>query len=58
VTPGLPIPKEYVTENLPLLEAGIVNLRAHIINLKKFGVKVIVGINKFHTVSESIASLS
>lgn len=57
VTPGVPIPKEYVTENLPLLEAGIVNLRAHIINLKKFGVKVIVGINKFHTDTEAEIAL-
>lgn len=56
VTPGASLPKAYITENLELLEAGIVNLRAHILNLKKFGVKVIVAINKFHTVIGGLIS--
>jgi len=41
------------TENLDALEAGIVNLDAHIENLKKFGVPVIVAINHFDTDSEA-----
>jgi formyltetrahydrofolate synthetase len=39
-----------VEENLELLAGGLVNLTAHIDNLKKFGVKVVVAINKFATV--------
>jgi formate--tetrahydrofolate ligase len=31
------------------LENGIVNLEAHIENLKKFGVPVVVAVNRFHT---------
>lgn len=34
-------------ENLVALEAGFANLKAHIINLKKFGVTPIVAINRF-----------
>jgi len=36
-------------ENLSALKAGIVNLKTHIENLKKFGVPVIVAINRFGT---------
>lgn len=36
-------------ENLDALEKGIVNLRAHIENLRKFGVPVVVAVNRFHT---------
>ncbi|MFC4346326.1 formate--tetrahydrofolate ligase [Kordiimonas lipolytica] len=35
------------TENLDALEKGCVNLERHIRNLKRFGVKVVVGINRF-----------
>ncbi len=42
------IPKENLTEeNLDALKAGSVNLGAHIENLKKFGVPVVVAINHF-----------
>ena len=42
------VPKtELTTENIPALEKGIVNLGAHIDNLKKFGVPVVVAINHF-----------
>ncbi|MGC8782413.1 MAG: formate--tetrahydrofolate ligase, partial [Anaerolineae bacterium] len=34
-------------ENLPLLEKGICNLEAHIENVKRFGVPVVVAINQF-----------
>lgn len=36
------------TENLDALKAGCVNLGAHIDNLKKFGVPVVVAINHFY----------
>eukprot|EP01127_Copromyxa_protea_P004335 TRINITY_DN14204_c0_g1_i1.p1 TRINITY_DN14204_c0_g1~~TRINITY_DN14204_c0_g1_i1.p1 ORF type:complete len:634 (-),score=163.84 TRINITY_DN14204_c0_g1_i1:61-1962(-) len=49
VISGRPLPKPYVEEHLGFLEAGIVNLSAHISNLRKFGVKVVVAINKFAT---------
>jgi formate--tetrahydrofolate ligase len=34
-------------ENLPALEAGLSNLARHIANLRKFGVPVVVAINRF-----------
>ena len=43
-------------ENLDALKAGIVNLEKHIENLQKFGVPVVVTLNKF--VSDSEAELS
>ncbi len=36
-------------ENLSALQAGIVNLGAHIDNMKKYGVPVVVAINRFDT---------
>jgi len=44
------IPKtELAAENLEALEAGIVNLEKHIENLQKYGVPVIVTLNRFMT---------
>lgn len=44
------IPKaELSTENLHALERGIVNLGKHIENMRKFGVPVVVAINRFGT---------
>ena len=40
-------------ENLEALKVGIANLDSHIKNMKKFGVPVVVAINKFDTDSES-----
>ncbi len=40
-------------ENMDALEKGIVNLGVHIDNMRKFGVPVLVAINKFHTDSEN-----
>ncbi len=37
------------TENVEALQKGIVNLQAHIENLRKFGVPVVVAMNRFHT---------
>lgn len=44
------VPKaDLATENVPALEKGIVNLKAHVENMHKFGVPVVVAINRFHT---------
>ncbi len=43
------VPKtELIAENMEALEKGSVNLGAHIDNLKKFGVPVVVAINHFY----------
>ena len=44
------VPKtELTNENLDALKKGIVNLGAHIENMKKYGVNVVVAINRFLT---------
>ncbi len=44
------VPKaELSTENVEALEKGIVNLKAHVENMHKFGVPVVVAINRFGT---------
>ena len=40
---------ELSDENLDALKAGAVNLEAHIDNLRKYGLPVVVAINRFHT---------
>ena len=47
VVAGKPLDFAYTTENLPLLEKGIVNLVAHIENAKRYGVPVVVAVNMF-----------
>ena len=47
VTPGKPLPPEYVQENLELLEKGVCNLVRNIEIAKMFGVPVVVAINRF-----------
>ncbi len=48
------IPKtELTAENVEALQKGIVNLKTHIENMRKFGVPVVVAINRFHTDSEA-----
>ena len=49
VKPGLPLDEVYTKENLGLLEAGCVNLIAHIESVKKAGVRPVVCINSFYT---------
>ena len=44
---------ELTAENVPALEKGIVNLRTHIENMKKFGVPVVVAINRFASDTEA-----
>ncbi|KAL5523161.1 ADE3_1 [Sanghuangporus sanghuang] len=47
VTPGKPLHETYTTENLEILHGGCKNLARHIVNSKKFGIKVVIAINKF-----------
>ena len=48
------VPKaELTTENLDALKKGIVNLKAHIENMHKYGVPVVVAINHFYTDTEA-----
>lgn len=49
VVPGRPLNKAYTDENLDLLAAGAGNLQAHIRNAKRFGIPVVVAVNKFPT---------
>lgn len=47
VVAGRPLDPAYTEENLELLEAGCSNLRVHVRNAVRFGVPVIVAINRF-----------
>lgn len=57
VTPGAPLKPEYTQENLPLLKNGLPNLIKHISNGVKFGVPVVVGINKHTTDTDAELNL-
>jgi formyltetrahydrofolate synthetase len=47
VVAGKPLDPAYTEENIPLLEAGLMNLTQHIENARKFGVPVVVAVNRF-----------
>jgi formyltetrahydrofolate synthetase len=47
VVAGKPLDKAYLEENLELLEKGLSNLTQHVENARKFGVPVVVAVNKF-----------
>jgi methylenetetrahydrofolate dehydrogenase (NADP+)/methenyltetrahydrofolate cyclohydrolase/formyltetrahydrofolate synthetase len=47
VVAGKPLDKAYTEENLELLEKGLPNLLQHIENVLKFGIPVVVAINRF-----------
>jgi formyltetrahydrofolate synthetase len=47
VVAGIPLPQAYKEENLELLEKGTGNLASHIRSAKKFGVPVVVAVNRF-----------
>lgn len=49
VSAGKPLQKEYTEENIELLQKGCANLQKHIENARKFGVNVVVAVNKFKT---------
>lgn len=46
VTPGAALKPEYYQENLELVQKGLCNLIKHISNGKKFGVPVVVSVNR------------
>ena len=46
VVAGKPLDHVYKEENLELVEKGCANLIHHIKNIKKFGVKAVVAINR------------
>lgn len=52
VTAGKPLPTAYVEPDVPMVTRGTCNLVRHIENAKKFGVNVVVAINKFKTDTE------
>ena len=53
VTAGAPLAPEYTNENLDLVEKGAANMLAHIHIARKFGVPVVVAINRFPTDTDS-----
>ena len=57
VVAGRPLPKEYIEENVALLEKGCANLVHHIQTVKKSGIVPVVCINKFATDTEAEISL-
>jgi len=52
VVAGRPLDKGLVTENVEAVKKGASNLEKHIENMKKFGVPVVVAINRFTTDTE------
>jgi formyltetrahydrofolate synthetase len=57
VTAGAPLDPAYTTENLELLDKGIVNLEAHIENALKFGIPTVVAVNSFKDDTEAEVQL-
>ena len=49
VIPGRPLDPAYTEENLDLIEAGLANMRTHIRNARRYGIPVVVVVNKFET---------
>lgn len=56
VVPGKPLPEEMLKEDVSAIEEGIGNLRRHIENVGKFGVPVVVALNRFPTDSDAEVS--
>lgn len=52
VVPGNPLPAAYVQPDCELVQKGFSNLRKHIENVRKFGLQVVVAINRFSTDSD------
>lgn len=57
VVAGVPLPSEYSSENLELLEKGFCNLRKQIENALFFGVPVVVAVNCFTTDTDAEVDL-
>ena len=52
VVPGRDLDKAYKEENVELLQKGLANLVQHIENARKFGIPVVVAINRFNSDTE------
>lgn len=52
VIPGRPLNPAYTEENVELLRQGLPNLIQHVENVRKFGVPVVVAINRFTSDTE------
>ncbi len=57
VKPGKPLPEEYTKENLSLLEKGCENLKHHVENVKRSGIRPVVCINRFYTDTDEEVAL-
>jgi methylenetetrahydrofolate dehydrogenase (NADP+)/methenyltetrahydrofolate cyclohydrolase/formyltetrahydrofolate synthetase len=57
VVPGRPLDAAYTEENLELLEAGMANMQAHIRNAKRFGIPVVVAVNRFSSDTDAEVAL-
>ena len=57
VVAGKPLDFAYTSENFPLLEKGIANLEAHIENIKRHNVPVVVAINQMRDDTPAEAAL-
>jgi methylenetetrahydrofolate dehydrogenase (NADP+)/methenyltetrahydrofolate cyclohydrolase/formyltetrahydrofolate synthetase/formate--tetrahydrofolate ligase len=53
VSPGKPLAKAYIEEDVELVKKGLANLIAHLGIVKKFGVPSVVAINAFPTDTEA-----
>jgi len=47
VVAGSPLPEEYTKESLDLVRAGVCNMQHHVRSARKYGVPVVVALNKF-----------
>jgi methylenetetrahydrofolate dehydrogenase (NADP+)/methenyltetrahydrofolate cyclohydrolase/formyltetrahydrofolate synthetase/formate--tetrahydrofolate ligase len=57
VVPGRQLDTAYTEENLELLEAGAANLRVHVRNANRFGIPVVVAVNRFATDTDAEVEL-
>ncbi len=57
VSAGKPLDPAYTEENLDLLRAGMPNLAAHIENVLRFGIPVVVAVNSFKDDTEAEVNL-
>jgi formyltetrahydrofolate synthetase len=57
VVAGRPLSEEYTKENLDLLAKGLPNLSAHIRNALRYGVPVVVAVNRFSSDTEAEIAL-
>lgn len=53
VVAGNPLPEEYTSENLDLVRKGVCNMQHHVRNAVKYGIPVVVALNKFTSDSQA-----